>query len=509
MCGIAGALAKKCVPSEKCLFEKAEAMLSRVEHRGYKANTKILTTDFFSIGCVRLPIVDEERGEQPITSSNGHITLVMNGEIYNFQALRAIHLSELQFHTDSDTEVVVNLIEKYGIEVSLPLLEGMFAIIGFESTTDHYFMARDLTGIKPLYFSESEDYLLAASEIKAFPRDSGPILELPPQHYFHSNKGIIRWEPAFSETKETLRQLISQSVKEQVNTHLPIAVFLSGGIDSSVICYEANQHHRDVTAFAIGKADSKDMQTATRFCKDFSFKFEPIYLKGDEPLCVIEDTIRCIESFEPNHIRAGCLSYLISQYVSSKGYRIALCGEGADELFAGYPDFIELLRGTGDDYSRLSGILDSYVASLFLTQLKRVDRTGMRFALEVRPPFLHSKIVHFAARLPAHKKITVEKNHYITKKPLRDAYRDILPAYIVDRVKSVFSEGAGFDTNGQHGPFWEYTKKKISPDEVMALQEKYPEYHLTTHEAAYYFKEYISFFDVKQVNPQRLTMSAL
>lgn len=509
MCGIAGAFATSPDADGQWLSGKARTMLSRISHRGYTSDTGFSCENRFALGCARLPIVDASHGAQPIESENGRFTVVLNGEIYNYRQLRENYLCGTKLKTNSDTEVLANLLEKCGIEQSLPLLEGMFAFIAFDHVENKFLMARDLIGIKPLYYAECIHGLLAASELKAFDSDAGAIMELLPRHYYDSEKGELSWEPSSHESGATLRQLISDSVREQVQTKLPVAVLLSGGIDSSVICYEANQYHSDVTAFAIGKPDSSDMIAAQRLCRDMGFKFEAIVIGENEPLQAITDTVHSIESFEPNHIRAGALSYLISKHISSKGYRVSLCGEGADELFAGYPDFVALLQRTGNDYQALERVLESFVDGLYLTQLKRVDRTGMRFALEVRPPFLCTQIIQRAEAIPAHEKITIENGAYITKKPLREAYRGILPDYIVDRIKSVFSEGAGYDTNGHHGPFWDYTKQLISADEVVDLQNRYPQYRLTTHEEVYYFKIYLKYFNVDQIKPQRLSMSAL
>ena len=314
MCGIVGTYAVGPVADEQWLSEKARTMLSRINHRGYKKNIGFAFDNRFALGCVRLPIVDEARGDQPIHSNNGRYSLVLNGEIYNYHHLRERHLNEVTFRTSSDTEVVANLLEKYDVEQTLPMLEGMFAFIAFDHSSNRLILARDLIGIKPLYYSENDKGLLAASELKAFDHDAGQINELPPKYFFDSAKGLRRWEPKQQKTEESLRQLISASVKEQVQTDLPIAVLLSGGIDSSVICYEANQHHPDVTAFAIGKRDSNDMLAAIGFCGDMGFKFEPIIIGDNEPIQAIEDTVHSIESFEPNHIRAGTLSYLISRH---------------------------------------------------------------------------------------------------------------------------------------------------------------------------------------------------
>ncbi len=509
MCGIVGVFPRSSQLGEEWHSGKAEAMLSRISHRGYLPLKKVELFSSFSFGCVRLPIVDEAKGDQPVISQDGKIALVFNGEAYNYLSLKEQYLSHKQFRTESDTEVLANLLEEYGIEKTLSLIEGMFAFIAYEFSSKTFYAARDFIGIKPLYFSEGDTDVSVASELKAFDNDSSFIKEIPPQHYFDSSDGLKKWHEKDTKTTNNLRELISTSVRDQVQTSLPISVFLSGGIDSSVICYEANRYHQDVTAFSIGKENSEDMITAKRLCTEFNFKFVPIVVDEQEILSAIEETILSIESFEPNHIRAGTLSYLISKYVASQGYRIALCGEGADELFAGYPDFIEILKANSHDYTELESLMEMFVDQLYLTQLKRVDRTGMRFSLEVRPPFLSSYLVAFARSLPAQAKLVYKDGKYTTKYPLREAYRGILPSYIVDRVKSVFTEGAGFDTNANRGPFWEYTKNKMTQAKFAEMQDTYPKYCLRTHEEVYYFSIFQKYFNIDKIKPERLLMSAL
>lgn len=509
MCGIVGIFEKNTVFDHTQRLSIVQRMLSAISHRGFPSLNKIYSAESFSIGCVRLPIVDEINGVQPMFSESGRIVLVLNGEIYNYETLKFEYLVGKKFKTESDSEVLANLLETYDIETTLSLLEGMFAFIAMDLFSERYYFARDQIGIKPLYISYGKQVVFVASEIKSFDKHLDTISELLPQHYYDSKSGIKKWDKVVSEKTNNLRHAIAESVKEQVNTTLPIAVFLSGGIDSSIICYESNQYHPNVTAFTIGKKDSNDMINATKLCEEFDFNFEPIFINEEEVLNYIEDTIFSIESFEPNHIRAGTLSYLLSKHVSSKGYIIALCGEGADELFAGYPEFVELLRQTNNDYAKLNSLVSTFVNELNLTQLRRIDRTGMSFGLEVRPPFLSSKIISYSKALLPQEKLPIKNGSYITKFPLREAYKDVLPKYIVNRVKSVFSEGAGFDSNGYKGPFWEFTKNKISESEIRKIQGEYPEYSLKTHEEVYYFKIYKKYFNLKQIMPNRPSMSAL
>jgi asparagine synthase (glutamine-hydrolysing) len=288
--------------------------------------------------------------------------------------------------------------------------------------------------------------------------------------------------------------LISASVKKRVQSELPIAIFLSGGVDSSIILYEAIKHHPNVTAFSIGSQDSQDVKIGKRLCSKLNVPFVHVPIDSATLLKSIPDVVWSIESFEPNHIRGGTLSFFLSKEVAERGFKIALCGEGADELFGGYREFGIALEA-GDSEDAIRGLFERFVKELYKTQLQRVDRTSMNFTLEVREPYLDKRILDFSYSLPITKKIGISsEGKWFNKSILREAYRGILPDWITSREKVVLSMGAGFGSNGPEGIFYENGLRMVSAQELINMQTKYPEYKINTSEEAYYFKIFLEKF---------------
>ncbi|HEY0466837.1 MAG TPA: asparagine synthase-related protein [Polyangiaceae bacterium] len=494
MCGIAGVLRKSAGDVETQL----RVMLETVRHRGYSW-FETFTAVNWGLGANRLEIVDAPNGRQPFQSNDGAITAVFNGEIYNHATLRKeLQALGCRFRSQADTEVIAHGYRHWG-EHLFARLDGMFAILIHDARNGTLIAARDPLGVKPLYSVANAQGEYFASEIKALLRMRGTVVEVAPGEVrfsggHHHPYPLMPVEDigigSLTQNAKTLRELMSASIRKRVATEHKIAVFLSGGIDSAAVMYEAVNAHPDVTGFSIGLEDSSDVQAARRLCDELGMRHEHIAVRWEELLHVVPDVIWTIESFEPNHVRGGTLSYLLSRAVARAGYRIALCGEGADELFAGYPEVALALR-TQQDEDVILEMLNRFVSELHGTQLQRIDRTSMRFALEMREPFLDRQIVAFARVLPlAHKLAFVAGGAIENKRVLRAAYRGILPDWVVDRSKTVLSLGAGFGSNGPEGPFYEHALSQMSEARFENIRRARPAFKLRNREEAYYFETF-------------------
>ena len=509
MCGIVGIFHKQ--RSQHKLEVELQSMLFSIRHRGY-SKYEISSGPGWLFGANRLEIVGRDTGRQPKYSTDGSIAVVFNGEIYNYQELKNLLIARgYTFNSDTDTEVIANGYQHWGNDLFL-LLDGMFAILIWDKNQNTFIAARDPLGVKPLYYAKSHNTAYFASEIKALIDTSNNVMEFPAGHYVVGSHKQVKYyhQKALSNTsslKENavqLRNLVRNAVKKRVNTDLPVAVFFSGGIDSSAILYEAYQLHPDVTAFSVGDSNSSDVLHAKRLCQHLSIPFVHISVSPDELLSLIPEVVWSIESFEPNHIRGGSLSYVLSREVAKRGYKIALCGEGADELFGGYREFGVALDSRATD-DILSKLFNRFTSELHKTQLQRVDRTSMRFTLEVREPILDKHILEFAYSLPVKQKISfMPTGRYQNKIVLREAYRGLLPDWIVDREKVVLSLGAGYGSNGPEGIFYDHALKMMSEEEFEKLRNKYPDYSLKNREEAYYFTLFITRFgelDIAKARP--------
>ena len=385
----------------------------------------------------------------------------------------------------------------------------MYALLVHDGERNELAVVRDHFGIKPLYWTKTQERFFFASEIKALVPLCTQVHEVGPgekliignasmsiEKYFDPEAIATNDDLSFSDASTTIKHLISEAVKRRVQTDLPVAVLL-GGIDSAVILSQAIRYHDQVTAYTIGRDDnSEDVSFSLRLCKDLRVPLRLVYVHEDDILSLIPDAIHCIESFEPNHIRGGTFSYLISKKISQAGFRIALCGEGADELFGGYSEFASLLGENG--YEAVERMRKVFVRELYKTQLKRVDRTAMASALEVRVPFLDMDVADYALSMPAKYLLKLEGGRIWDKYVLREAFRLELPDYALNQDKRVLSYGAGFGTNADEGPFYENAQEMLTEEEFQFLRESFPDANLRNREEAFYFKTMQTFYPVDQ-----------
>lgn len=504
MCGIAAI-------TNSSNSKKLEQILGQIKSRGEIHHfNEHASLEYGQLGMNRLAIVDREKAAQPITSSDGRYVIVFNGEIYNYQELK-LELENLgvKFHTDSDTEVLVNGYAVWG-ESFLARLRGMFAFFICDKQTNGFFAARDPFGIKPLYYSKVGDKFYFASEIKALScLDEIKEIKLFPTGHFMKNSKLVKYWQQPSQTEEAdhdqaiikIRELFDQAVKRRVQTDLPIAVYLSGGIDSTAVLATARKFHRDITAIIAGNAQSEDRKFAVRYCEENNIKYVIKDLPREEELAKnIPEIVRLTESFEPNMIRQSAVSYHIAKAAAEEGFKIILCGEGADEIFGGYPEFTSLCS-----VKEIENRIRQFVDDLHRTQLQRVDRTSMAFTTEVRVPFLDIDLAEFTLKIPAKYKV-VKSGKTITKAIFREAMKDRLPDYIRLRDKVVLSEGAGLKGNQiVGGLFEEMIKQKVSKQEFEKTRAKYASWNLGTQEEVYYFNLFKSFGYLKAKFNQKRT----
>jgi asparagine synthase (glutamine-hydrolysing) len=361
MCGIAGTYNF----SSKELVEK---MSQTIRHRGPDDEGFA----FFENACFgfrRLSIIDLKTGSQPMSSEDGSVWVIFNGEIYNYKELK-LELSSHFFKTRSDTEVMVHLYEEFG-EDFVSKLNGQFAIALYDKKTKKLILARDRLGIKPVYYAKANNDLLFASEIKAILRDKRikrepnitginnflslryvpgqescfkGIFRLPPASLMVCSGSSFEikkyWKPEVFEGKyekddyylDRFSELFEDSVKMRLMSDVPLGVYLSGGLDSSCVA-ACMKKFGPVRAFSIGfgtKYDELDQaeERASQIGLELdSFNFSP------QDFSLLAKIIYHMD--EPQGDAIMLPAYLLSQQASSK-IKVALTGEGADEILGGY-----------------------------------------------------------------------------------------------------------------------------------------------------------------------------
>ena len=441
MCGIAAVFSSKRTPSNPGRLEATLLhMLGAIRHRGDAHNfAERMVFANAAMGTNRLAIVDREQARQPIVDVAARMAIVMNGEIYNHHSLRAeLEGSGSIFRTTSDTEVVLEAFKAWGPQC-VQRLDGIFAFVIYSPDSDECFAARDHIGIKPLYIAEQDGTISFASERKSFIGLGSSPREVMPGCYWHNGmtQRYTGFEaaPAFTGTEQQAinecRLLLEVAVRKQVATDLPIAVIFSGGLDSTIVLHLATKYHADVTAFSIGTANSTDLAFARRFCAERNIPHVVTDFHFGQIRRNIRRSIFNGEFFEPVDISDMLTMAAVYSAVQSNGFKVALSGDGSDEIFAGY----DLFKSAADPYA-----LSTYrLNNLYRTDLQRTDRSSMASSIECRVPFLDRDLIDFAMSLPFKMKV----NNGIEKYVLREAFRPDIPSYMIDRPKIRMPEGIG------------------------------------------------------------------
>lgn len=427
-------------------------ILERIEHRGPDDQGTYLKNGIF-LGHQRLSIVDLETGKQPLDNENGTKHLICNGEIYNHQKLRQ-KMKNHHFKTDSDSEVILHLYEEYGPSF-VSMLDGMFSFALTDG--ENLFVARDPIGIKPLYYGKSEDgSLFFASEMKCLVDQVVEFKEFPAGHYYDSRKGFqAYYTPGESlndkqlnpltdldEITTQIRELVTRSVEEQLMADVPIGFFLSGGLDSSLVTAIAARKlgGKNIKTYSAGIVGypAEDLPAARKVAEYLGTDHHEVLFTVEEAMEVLPEVVYHVESFDPMQVKCSLATYFVAKE-AVKDVKVALVGEGADELFAGYVWSQNSANRMGLD--RAQQVLIDEIKSLAYLNLHRVDRISMAHSMEVRPPFLKTELVDFALRIPMEMKLYGKPQ--IEKWILRKSFEGYLPDEILWRKKAGFTYGSG------------------------------------------------------------------
>ena len=401
-------------------------------------------------GTRRLRIVDRDHAVQPWTSPDGRWLLCFNGEIFNYSELRA-ELSDLgrAFRSRSDTEVVLEAFGQWGTD-AVRRFRGEFAFAIVDRAQCRTYLARDLLGVKPLYWSIRAGCLHVASEVKALVPVARPVSQVPPGQHGWAGQGqppvlapyddLARLgagsapvtDPA--QAAKLVRLAFEDSVRVRVDTDLTVGVILSGGLDSSLTLLQVAAMHPDCVAFTVGAPGSEDIGYARRLCAQLGIPHEVIEVAPRQiRLADIREAIRMCELTEYGDIINAVVSVPLFRRVSERGIKVVLTGDGSDELFGGYP----MYQRTGPGQARR--LFLHKLANLGRTELQRVDRASMGHGVEARVPFLDVRMVELAMRLPMDLKVRDGVEKWI----LREAFADALPGYICQRPKNPLSHSSG------------------------------------------------------------------
>jgi len=408
MCGIAGliSLDGRPLPEPQTL----QAMCASIVHRG-PDDQGTFQNDWAAIGMRRLAIIDVAGGHQPVSSAGGRIQVVFNGEIYNFRELRSeLAARGYVFQSHSDSEVIAHAYAEYGT-ACFERLRGMFAIAVVDQDSRRLVLARDRIGKKPLYVGELSPGLLGfGSELKTLlavpgwtPQLSMPavqdffslgyipapdtifegIAKLPPAHWMSIEPGRdggapsiqqiryahVDFQPKWTDDEATLEERLlaelDDAVKVRLVSDVPFGAFLSGGLDSSVVCALMTRHlSQPLKTFSIGfeEAAFDELPDARRVARHLGTEHHELVVRADATGLL--DTL-AHHFDEPFGDSSAIPTYLVSQ-LAARHVKMVLSGDGGDELFAGYSRYrryaaLQRIRrstlGMGPGLAKLAGAL--------------------------------------------------------------------------------------------------------------------------------------------------------
>ncbi len=373
MCGICGAVSVDGAPAPQDAVRRMRAALA---HRGPDDEGEFAGGGA-AFGFRRLSILDLERGHQPMSSDDGRLTIVFNGEIYNHPELRReLEAAGAKFKTRADTETILRLYERQG-PGAFKRLVGMFAVGVWDSAKQELTLARDPIGIKPLYYNFDGKRLLFSSELRSllaggvstaldhagaldylsFGKVHAPrtilrdVLKLSPGHFLRLDASGLRltrfWKvpdeggrrpETLGQAEDTLDRLLSESVRGAMLSDVPVGAFLSGGVDSSLVAAYMTRHAggRKVQTFSVGFEGAASGVDESGFAREAAAHLGTEHHELMLPARVLdrlEESVAFLD--EPIADSAILPTFLLSQF-ARKTVKVALTGEGADELFAGY-----------------------------------------------------------------------------------------------------------------------------------------------------------------------------
>ena len=500
MCGIAVAVD----------WDGAEAAVRRLIagmlHRGDVTDPLVMVGNTIAMCTRRLRIVDAAHGAQPQASFDERFLVSFNGEIYNHVALRReLEALGVRFRTECDTEVVANVLRAWG-QAGIKRLAGMYAFVAVDTATGEFLAARDPFGVKPLYLIQSSTGFLFCSEIRPLleATEDDDVLLLPPGHLLTRNFCGRHYNLPASATSSAaspreLDRVLSEAVRVRVPSDLPVAALFSGGIDSTLVMHYARRFCPAMPGYIAVGSNAPDYSYAKRYAEATGLDLREVAVAAHcaKTLSLIETVVDAVETFEPAVIRPSLHTYLLARRIHQDGFRVALCGEGADELFAGYAPL-------EDAFTQSNGagryVQQQCLGMMHRANLQRVDRCSMQFQLEIREPFLDQTVVGYASELGESALVKQTGDAPVGKAPLRalyDLYPSELPASIRDRQKMLFHEGADGDVGGSG--WLDLFEAAVSDDDFHDGQREFADFKIAAKEELFYLRILAAKMDVKRV----------
>ena len=396
-----------------------------------------------------------DRISQPQPVSNERLTLVFNGEIYNFKTITNL-LSKVGVQKEilSDAEALLYLIDSYNkgdlikaIQMATRLIDGDYAFAVWDG--ENLALARDPLGVKPLFYAQNGDLKGFASSRQSLTEVGFEEIEtLKPEHVLFNWNDIAPAQPIYEKMMEgdvaKIDKFLKLSVIKRVDGLSEVGVIFSGGVDSSYLALLLKEISQNIplkiTLYAVGAEGSKDVEAAI-----YASKFLNLDLKicevSDEMLReALPDVVRAIGDDNLMKVGVGLTTYFATKLACEDNLKVAISGQGADELFGGYKRYLQsFVDGT------LNYDLRVDMSNMYHVNLERDDACSMLNGVELRLPFLDKNLVELVLNIPDNKKI-VSMHDDMRKSILRKlAFEEGLDYEIAYRPKKAAQYGTGID----------------------------------------------------------------
>jgi asparagine synthase (glutamine-hydrolysing) len=453
-------------------------MLKKMEHRGPDTHGiyldgRIVKVDevdelkedlsnesHIALGHSRLRIMGSEKMTQPYLSCDGKLALIHNGEIYNYQKLRTLLYKQHEIKTSSDSEIIVHLLEEVyqgdlldATKKIIGLLDGTYSLAVTDG--ESIVVARDPIGKTPLYYITNGNVTYFASEKKALWNGKDTPHRLNPGDILSINNSNAEVSEGFHlqfpqidiidfrDAVESYKDALIKSVKKRLTglTESQIGVIFSGGIDSVLISKLLQREGKNIICYCTGTEESGDIIAARSVAEDLGLELKTTIITEAMVEDILPEVIRNVEESGLLQVEVAIPMYLAAKLAAEDDIRVMFTGQAADELFAGYPWYKDVLNDFG--YVRLHEKLWEDLILSYTDTLEREDKLTMAHSIELRAPYLDKYLIQTVMRMSPRLKIQ-DKNDNLRKTVHRQAAVELgIPPYIAFRAKNPAQSGSG------------------------------------------------------------------
>jgi len=466
------------------------------DHHGIYADGKIkrakeleglkdaaLTPSRIALGHSRLTIIGQGAETQPYESCDGKLVLIHNGEIYNYQKLRTLLQGEHNLKTTSDSEVIVHLLEETyrgdllnAVKRIIGLLDGMYTLAVTDGRS--VVVARDPVGKKPLYFLEREDVTFFASEKKALWNDTDKPRRLMPGELLHLSGNEVSVHQGFPlqlpqiditdfrEAVDLYKDVLTKAIEKRLSglDSMPLGVIFSGGIDSVLVAKLLQQQGRNIFCYCTGTENSGDIIAAKEVAEDLGLPLKTKIIDEELVEKLLPTIIREVEEGGLLQVEVAIPMYLATQMGSEDGIRVMFTGQAADEIWAGYPWYTDVIEEDG--YLRLHEKLWEDLNYLYTDTLEREDKLTMAHSVELRAPYLDRDVVQLSMRVSPKLKIQGINDDFRKRVHRQAAVELGVPPYLSYRIKDPAQTGSGI-----HGIIQEIAINRIGETDANLVKQ--------------------------------------